>query len=327
MIAAWCLNILTRRERSLPDVLVIGTDPVLSIVVAAVVKRLRPNVRIVHWCYDLYPEAPIAEGMLSENSLAMRVLKRLLKSAYRSCDLLADLGCCMRRRLDVYRPTGRQFTFVPWALAEPSEPVAMDAEVRRTLFGDAPLGLLYSGNFGRAHSYHEFLDLARRLRHDGVHFCFGVRGNQANELRCAVRAEDANISFAPFAPESALEARLGAADIHLVSLRPNWTGLVVPSKFFGSLAVGRPVMFAGARDSSIGQWIARHQVGWVLDNESTPIVAQELRRLAASPGQLQSLRHRCYEVYHRHFSLAQTMDRWDEELHELVHTARKPRGG
>src|SRR5262245_56162805 len=51
MILAWSLLLVTRRQRDLPDVLVIGTDPIFSVLVAWVVRRLRPSVRVVHWCY------------------------------------------------------------------------------------------------------------------------------------------------------------------------------------------------------------------------------------------------------------------------------------
>src|SRR5439155_22933525 len=153
-----------------------------------------------------------------------------------------------------YRPGKKQVTLVPWALVEPASPPKPDPATRRELFGDAALTLLYSGNFGRAHSYDEFLALARALRGDPLSICFAVRGNRADELRREVRADDANIRFAGFAPESELETRLGAADIHLVSLRPEWTGIVVPSKFFGSLASGRPVIFAGDPKSALARW-------------------------------------------------------------------------
>jgi colanic acid biosynthesis glycosyl transferase WcaI len=318
MILAWSFLLVFRRRKNLPDVLVVGTDPPLSVLAAWVVKRLRPSVRVAHWCYDLFPEAPIAEGMLRENSVSTRLVKRLFGVAYRSCDLLADLGCCMRRHLQRYPASRRQITLVPWALSEPATVAAADPVTRRELFGEATLGLLYSGNFGRAHSYKEFLELARCLRGEPIHFCFGVRGNQAAELRAAVRPEDRNVSFAGFAPESALERRLGAADIHLVSTSPSYTGVVVPSKFFGSLAAGRPVLFAGSRDSAIAHWIREHQVGWVLDGETLPQMAQELRRLAKDTRELQVLNQRCRAVYLNHFSLEKTMNQWDGELRALL---------
>src|SRR5439155_12521003 len=111
------------------------------------------------------------------------------------------------------------------------------------VFGDAALGLMYSGNLGRAHSYREILHLAQALQDKPIRFAFSIRGNKAEELRAAVSEKDTNVRFVPFAEEEQLESRLSTADIHIVSLREEWTGCVVPSKFFGALAAGRPVLF------------------------------------------------------------------------------------
>jgi glycosyltransferase involved in cell wall biosynthesis len=318
MIIAWSTAIAGRRNGTRPDVLLIGTDPVLSVLVSLSVKRLLPTVRVVHWCYDLYPEAATAEGLLREQSLLVRFLKRVLREAYCACDLVADLGSCMRARLEAYEHPCRKVTLVPWALSEPKDVLHQDHAFRQQLFGNAALGLLYSGNFGRAHCYEEFLELARLLGDDNICFCFGVRGNRANDLRAAVRDADRNVSFAGFAPESELAKRLAAADIHLVSLRPEWTGVVVPSKFFGSLAAGRPVIFAGSRDGAIARWIEAYGVGWVLDRSSLDQVARDLRHLARSSNELMLLQRRCHDVYHAHFSRRRIMDRWDRELRSLL---------
>jgi glycosyltransferase involved in cell wall biosynthesis len=319
MLAAWSLPIGRR-----PDVLIVGTDPILSVVVAIAWRVTRPGVKIAHWAFDLYPEAPVADGMLRADSLLVRGLRAVLRVAYGCCHLIADLGACMRRRLDFYRPRGRQTTLVPWALSEPAAPVPPDPVVRRELFGKAGLGLLYSGNFGRAHAYDEFLTIARHLRGSGVSLCFAVRGNRADELQKAVRPDDTNVNFAGFAPESELERRLAAADVHLVSLRPEWTGVVVPSKFFGSLAAGRPVIFAGSPDAAIATWVRDLGVGWVLTRETAPSVADDLGSLAADPARLTALQRHCHAVYHEHFSWRVVMDGWDRELRALWHRPGKP---
>jgi glycosyltransferase involved in cell wall biosynthesis len=139
-----------------------------------------------------------------------------------------------------------------------------------------------------------------------------------DELRAAVTSDDRNVSFAGFAPEAELEKRLGACDLHLVSLRPEWTGTVVPSKFFGALATGRGVIFAGAEESAIARWIREHQVGWVLTPATRNEVAANLKRLAADPSELQTLRERCHAVYQEHFSKRHLLDRWDAELRALI---------
>ena len=149
-------------------------------------------------------------------------------------------------------------------------------------------------------------------------FCFAGRGNRAEELKKAVTAEDTNVSFAGFAPEAELEKRLTACDLHLVSLRPEWTGTVVPSKFFGALAAGRGVLYAGSPGSAIARWVREFNVGWVLTAENLPQVAADLRAMSSDPSALAALRQRCFMAYRTHFSKDHQLGLWNEELRALV---------
>jgi colanic acid biosynthesis glycosyl transferase WcaI len=99
-----------------------------------------------------------------------------------------------------------------------------------------------------------------------------------------------------------------------VSLRPDWTGTVVPSKFFGALAMGRAVVFAGSPESAISQWIREFNVGWVLTPETLAAVGADLQELVALPQGLEALRERCHRVYHEQFSRRQMTARWEAEL-------------
>ncbi len=313
MIAAWSRAAF----RYKPDVLIVGTDPVLSLLTALPWNLIRPRTRIVHWCFDLYPEAAIADGVLTANSLITRLARRLMRSAYSHCDLLVDIGSCMRRLLQRYKPKARFATLTPWALAEPAKPAAIDPTERAALFGESRLALLYSGNFGRAHSCDRTLALARRLRDESVSLVFSVRGNAQAALQASFTPRDSNISLAGFAPQAPLEARLSAADIHVVSLREEWTGTVIPSKFFGALAVGRPVLFEGSPDCAIAQWIKEFQVGWVLAAGTEDAVAAELAQLSREPHRLPQLFEHCHSVYAANFSRTRMVDAWDRELCRL----------
>lgn len=316
MIARWSFAACNPNRR--PDVVVIGTDPVLSIMVAPFWRIFRPRTKIVTWCFDLYPEAAYAERVLRPRSVWAGVLRLLLIRAYASCDLIVDIGACMRSLLDSYRAPARHTTLVPWALNEPvAFPAAMPAE-RSTIFGKARLALLYSGNFGRAHSLDDIVDLARRLRGSGVHLAFSIRGNRARFVRAAITAEDVNISFVDFAPCAGVESRLAAADIHVVTLREEWTGTVVPSKFFGALAAGRPVLFCGSPRSAIAIWIEQYGLGWVLAPGNGANIAVALTKLLEIPGELDRIKEHCFRIYREKFAQAITLDRWDDELRQLL---------
>ena len=323
MIAAWSLAAL--RKRSLPgiDVLIVGTDPIFGVVVARAWKMFRRTTKIVHWCFDLYPEAAIAGDLLRTDGKFVKTLCAILRKAYNACDVIVDIGECMRKRLDKYNPRAARETMTPWALEEIDRPVQTDQAERQALFGNAKLAILYSGTFGRGHSYELFLQLARRLRDRDICFVFSVRGNRAEMLREAVTEEDTNIRFAPFAEQGRLLARLGSADIHLTSLRDEFTGTMVPSKFFGSLAVGRPVIFQGSPESAIAEWISEHGVGWLLEEDSLDTIAAELSSLANSSEGIDALRNRCHEVYQGFFSRTHVMDNFDRCLRRLMNENSK----
>lgn len=313
MLWAWAWRALTT-SRSLKEVVVIGTDPTLGVLTAIPWRIFRPTSQIVHWCHDVYPEAPIAEGMISDRSIITRTIRWFLRRAYRRCDVIIDLGNCMRHLLNQYGSRAQKLTITPWSLVEPNSIPIADPSTRHELFGDAKLGLLYSGNLGRAHQFEDFVTLARQLQGEAIHVCFAGRGPRLTELELMVQATDTNISFAGFAPEEVLEKRLSACDFHLVSLRPEWTGTVVPSKFFGALASGRGVIFSGSEDSAIAQWIREYELGWVLTKDNVAEVAYQLRMIAERPEELAALRERCFRVYREVFSRARQMEKFVEVM-------------
>jgi glycosyltransferase involved in cell wall biosynthesis len=317
LTAAWLL-------RTLPlgsfDAIVIGSDPAFSPLLTLGLRLAYPRAAIVHWCFDLYPEAIAAEGASAAATALGPLARRLMGLAYRRTDALVDIGPRMRERLADYQAGARQETLVPWALAEAERPVPVDAAARAELFPRASLALLYSGTMGRAHDFEPFVRLARACRArsgDAIGLAFTARGNRYDELRAAVGPEDHNVGFAPFADERTLHARLAAADLHLVSLRADWAGLVVPSKFFASLAIGRPVIYAGPADSEIARWIAEHDLGLHLTEDNVDGVAERLHDLIGDPAALGRWRDNALAVYRRQWSKAVTNDRWHTLLGEL----------
>ena len=183
MLTAWSASAV--RTRSV-DLLIIGTDPILSVLVAIPWKLIRPQTKIVHWCFDLYPEAAIVDGALPNSRALKAILYRLLRSAYGCCDAIVDIGPCMRTLLKHYGSAARALTVTPWALTEPLAKLRPDTAERQAAFGDVKLALMYSGSFGRAHSYEEILSIARAVREKSIHFTFSVRGNRTDELHASV---------------------------------------------------------------------------------------------------------------------------------------------
>lgn len=319
MLARWSL--LAFRPEP-PAAIIVGTDPILSVAVSIIWKLVRPRTRILHWAFDLYPEAAYADGLLRSDGFVASLLEKVLRRAYAACDAVIDIGPCMRRRLVRYRSPARQETIVPWALEEPSAALPIETKERQRVFGSTRMAMLYSGTFGRAHSFEGFLALAAALRAEDAMIAFSVRGNREVELRSAIAEMDTGmacpVKLVPFATQERLLDRLASPDIHLLSLTPAWTGLVVPSKFFGALAAGRPVLFSGSPESSIAEWITEFDLGWVLTPTNVAEIAARLLDYMADENGIQTMNQRCRSFYQKHFSRAASIDHMHTLLLELV---------
>ncbi len=132
----------------------------------------------------------------------------------------------------------------------------------------------YSGNLGRAHEIETLLaaisateaGLSRRAPSDAaprpIRWLFIGGGALFEEMRKeAPRRDLRTVDFQPYQPRDRLSESLSAADVHIISLRPELEGLIVPSKFYGIAAAGRPVVNIGSPDGEIARLVEHHNCG------------------------------------------------------------------
>jgi glycosyltransferase involved in cell wall biosynthesis len=213
----------------------------------------------------------------------MRLLRAVGRYQFRGAGLVLAPGSLVEQRLrDCYTAPQTPVASVPlWASDfEPIDPATV-AQIRKERKWGQDLILLYSGNMGRGHCFDEILEASRRLGPGGPVWAFVGDGVRAGRIGVFARAHpDARIQLLPYVAAEKLRASLASADVHLVSLSPRWQGLILPSKLQAAFSVGRPVIFVGAEESEIGQWIAASGGGWVIgegDVEGLLVAVQEAR--------------------------------------------------
>ena len=314
----WIWSFLLHRKSF--DAIIVGTDPQFVWAMIPWIRLINHKVILIHWVFDLYPEAIIVNSPCWMKLIAYLTIP-FAKTSYRCCHYIVDLGSDMRKLLQKYHHNAICSTLTPWALKEPLHLPAVDAETREQLFGKARIGLLYSGTVGYAHDISPFIHLARECRKRGIDaaFCFAGCGNRYREQTALVKPEDTNIRILGFASEEDLEKRLAAADIHMVSLRADWDGIVVPSKFFGSLAVGRPILFSGSNNNSLATYCQEYKIGYILSDE-TPDLLQDL---LSNDLTLQQLKENALDVYQKHFSKNIICQKWNRLLEEIEERKQK----
>ena len=258
------------------DVIVTLTTPPMLSILGTLLKGRRFEKHFI-WEMDLFPEALAGVGWVRESSWIVRFLGWIADWSRRKSDGIIALGECMRRRL-ISRgiPASKIHVAENWADGRSIMPLP----ARRT----GPLVLLYSGNLGRTHDINTILDAMESLKDNPrFHFRFVGGGPRRKELadRCSQK-NITNISFAPYCRRDDLGSSLREGDIGLVTQRQECLGTVVPSKVYGLMAAGRPILYIGPRTSTSAEIVHRFHCGWQVDCGEGARVADLLQELEAN---------------------------------------------
>ncbi len=300
-----------------PDVLVFMTTPPFIGLIGAHLRKRR-GIPYVLWSMDLYPEALAAHGVLRDWNPLKPLLRGLARIERGRAACVVALGPDMAARLDA-SGASRVETVPVWSSlsATPDAQTSARALRRARGWADDDIVLLYSGNMGRAHRAEEFAALAEHLRGQAPRCRFVFAGDGPQRAGWE-RRWGGVFEFGPAVPGEAVVAHLLAADVHLVSQQPEWLGVVVPSKFQAACALGRPTVFAGPPQSSIGGWLSEADAGWLLPPGDAAAIGMAAEGILDAP--LRAERGaKAARLFERRFSKSANGGR----LAELVESAAK----
>jgi glycosyltransferase involved in cell wall biosynthesis len=179
--------------------------------------------------------------------------------------------------------------------------------------------VMYSGNLGVGHDIETPLRAARRLAatHPKVLFLFVGDGARRHEAEALSRSAT-NVRFLPYQPRERLSESLSAADAHLVTLVPGAEGLVVPSKLYGALAAGRPILYVGPAACEVSCVVREGEVGWSGAGGDGDALARAIATLADNPTLAAALGHRARQLLEDKYDRRHAVRRWRELLHEAA---------
>ncbi len=217
---------------------------------------------------DLYPWVAVQAGVFKRGGVLARTLERIALRTLRKADAVVVIGRCMAERVAALGvPPDRIHLSRNWSNTAVVRPVDRKDNPLRAEHGLADqFVVMYSGNLGVSHFFDDLLKVARRLAsRPGIVFLFVGEGSRLKEVRESVRLHRLpNIRLLGYQDYSLLAASLSMGDLHFVSLRDGFEGLVVPSKAYGILAAGRPILYQGNRRGEIARMILEEGVGEVV---------------------------------------------------------------
>lgn len=286
------------------DTLIAKTDPPLISIIAGFVAK-RKGAHLVNWLQDLFPEVAAQLGVKLAKGPLYKLLKALRNRTLKQAKINIAIGELMAQRLRDEGVPDQQITVIHnWADGEQLHPIPHDENpLRREWNLEDKFVVGYSGNLGRSHDFSTILEAAAALKdRDDIVFLMIGGGAQLPQVQQECLEKDLNnVMFKPYQPRERLSESLSVADVHLISLKPELEGLIVPSKFYGILAVGRPIIFIGARDGELAQIIKKNQCGYAVSLNDTSELINVLKRHSANKMVLGSFR-KLRELFDEYYS-------------------------
>ncbi len=252
------------------------SDPPLLIYAGNIISKFK-TCRHVNWCHDIYPEVVPALDIRLPRFI-FSFLKSLRRRAMQGCDHVMVCGRCMKDYLvsdglDEHKISvianwpERELSQIDDGKSLETPSVANARPFEKQVKTKQRFRVLYAGNIGLVHPTDVIIEAAERLQNSGhdVEFLFvgsGPRFDKLAEERSR-RGLD-NIRFLPYQPVSKLWEVLEGGDMHIISMKGEAEGFVVPSKFYAALAVGRPCIFIGPKNCEAARVISEFKAGVVI---------------------------------------------------------------
>ncbi len=269
-----------------PDVVVAMTDPPVEGIIGAAISRFlgRPFVYNVR---DLYPDFPLAAGLLRPGIWAHR-WEEAHRKTLRQASRVIVLGEDMRERIARKGVDRSRISVVRDAVRFSEDLPPADPSVVAEIRNGFRFVIIHAGNLGFYGAWQTLIRIAELLEPAGVGLVFIGEGALKAKIENSARHLP-NVKFMPFRPASEIPAVMAAGDLHVVTIKRGFEGVVVPSKMYNILANGRPVLALATQDAEIVPLLRRFGFGSAADPDDAPAAAAAVLEILRSPKRLEEM--------------------------------------
>lgn len=267
-VTTYSLSVLFKLiiKRSTGLIVVHTTPPLLAILVVGIAKLKREKV--VYILMDIFPDGLIRLGKVSPKNPFIRLWKNLHRKALIGSLRVIAIGRDMANwvRDEVPNLPNERLKVIPlWQDERLISPVDFlkNPFVLKHNISDYFV-VQFSGNMGL---WNDLETVGRAVAEgiDGVKFVFIGDGIRKKELVSAMGEKVNECLFLPFLENDDYAYSVTACHCGLVTLRSEAVGMGVPSKIFGIMAAGMPVLAVAPMSSELALIVKESDCGLVVE--------------------------------------------------------------
>ena len=303
-----------------PDLVLCMTDPpIIGDVGVLVGKRVGAPVLVIS--QDVFPEIATELDRL-RNPAVIGVLRGLVGAYLRRADRIVAIGETMRDRLEAKGASPERLRVIPnWVDTRAITPQPRDNEWAQKHDLVGRFVVMHSGNVGHAQDLDSLVRAATFLRdRDDVRIViagFGARHGEMLELVERLEVQE-TVRFLPYQKRVRLPLSLSSADVHVVGLAKGLAGYVVPSRLYGILSAGRPVIAAAEDTSETARLVREIGCGVVIPPGRPELLARMIREASAGAFDLDEMGRRGRAYVEEEADRVVAMERYRALVRELL---------
>jgi len=313
---SWKLLKLTNKD----DVVVGKTDPPLTSVITSFIAKLK-NAKHICWIQDLFPEVVVALNIKIIPKFFIKFLIWIRNLSLKRSSVNVVIGERMKQKLLASGITEDSIRILPnWSDGENVHPVSKHNNSLVSQWNlENKFVVGYSGNMGRVHEFDTLMQAADRLKSiEDIVFIFIGGGPQKDYIQSLKNKLNlSNVLFFPYQDYNQLSESLSLPDVHIISLRPQIEGLCVPSKFYGVMAAGRPVIFIGDQFGEIAQFLKRDGTGSSVAQGDVTNLVQQIKNCYQHTQLIQQLSCNARSAFELRYAKRLVFFKWESLLNSL----------
>ena len=304
------------------SLLVFNTNPALLPFLGFIIKKIR-NQRYVVLVHDLWPDLPANTGMIKKGGLLYKTINFLMITSFMNASEIIAISDKMKERIlyKVSKKKNNIHLIHNWADEDRLYPVE---KTKNRMFKSLGFNnkkiVMYSGNLGRYQPLEVMIGAANELK-DRKDILFLFVGNGGKKLKIQNMAKNINLNnvkFLPFQPLNRLSDSLSMADISLMGIYSENEGVIMPSKLYSLLAVGKPIICVSDPNSEVADLLEQSGAGIQSSVSDPKELAGKILAMIEDPRKAMEMGQSGRKYFLEHFERKIITKQWNIILNKLV---------
>lgn len=255
--------------------------------------------------YDVFPENMIAAKLIQPKSLLYKLSKKIYDWSYSKADRVIVLGRDMKEVVsEKVNETTSLHIIENWSDYKNIEVKNKhENSILKNLNIVEKKVFLFAGNLGRVQGIDTLLKASLLVNNPDFVLLFIGNGAFKNDIVEFISTNQSNnVYYGGSFPLAMQNDFLNACDVSIISLSDSMYGLGVPSKSYSNMAVQKPILYIGNKNTEIAQVVDEFNIGWVVSPNDAQTLAKRIDAICLESDSYISLGKKAREVVINNFS-------------------------